>query len=243
MLKQFIEKIQELVEDANKITEYTMDNGDTYTERDLKLIRPYIPHARCMDVYSLTSFVANLKEEIRQSQFILPIRVLVHEQSVSAFTSLDEDKGRENVIRAVSQNPDITFNRYISVEEMIIQLQTNFLATPNRDTLVSMISKLSKGTKVEVSDDGITQTVTASEGVSLKGDITLPPLVKLIPMRTFYEVEQPEQLFLLRVDKNCGVALIDAAGGSWKYDCQKSIRNYLSVALEEEIQNRTVILG
>ncbi|MEG0409306.1 MAG: hypothetical protein RR623_10580, partial [Bacilli bacterium] len=139
--------------------------------------------------------------------------------------------------------PRIDFNQYMSVEQMIIQLQTCFKDTENKAKLIAMISKLSKDTKVEVEDDGISQKVSAQEGVALKGEVTLPPLVKLIPQRTFYEVMQPEQLFLLRVDGNCRVALYDADGGAWKYQCQQSIIEYLYETFKDEVIAGKVIIG
>ena len=82
-----------------------------------------------------------------------------------------------------------------------------------------------------------------TQGVSVKGTIAVPPLVKLIPFRTFYEVVQPEQMFLFRIDKNMNVALFDADGGAWKASCQCEIKKYLIDYLYAEIEDGKVIVG
>jgi len=137
--------------------------------------------------------------------------------------------------------PGIIFNRFISVEEMIIQLQTCFEESLNKSNLIALISKLSNDTSISLDDDGITQKMTVTQGI--KTTIQLPPLVKLIPIRTFYEVKQPEQLFLLRIDKSGAVALFDAAGGRWKHDCQLVITDYLVNEFLEEIEAGDVVVG
>lgn len=187
--------------------------------------------------------ITNVKNELKDDTHDLPLILNVDEKRVTCLTSYDVNKERQIPFVANAEVPEINFNQYISVEQMIIQLQTCFKESENKSNLISMISKLSKDSSVEMEDDGLTQRVVSQEGVSVKGKVTLPPLVKLIPQRTFYEVDQPEQMFLLRIDSNCRVALFDADGGSWTYQCQQSIIRYLKEQLQQEVENKKVIIG
>ena len=60
--------------------------------------------------------------------------------------------------------------------------------------------------------------------------------------RTFYEVEQPESEFLLRLGDDGKVGFFEADGGMWKMTARKTIKEYLEKALEKEIgENRVVV--
>ncbi len=241
MIKEAINKLQDLFQDANAI-EQTEINGSIYTERNFRRVDKYIPKCELMNFSNLQGLVENIKANILNEKHELPLSIVVNERSVEIFSAYDEYKNREYIFRSTSQNPEITFNRYVSVEEMIIMLQTCFQVTENRDNLIKLIGNLSKEQSVELQDDGMSQRVVTKDGVVNKGYVTVPPLVKLIPQRTFYEVKQPEQMFLIRISNRCEVALFDAAGGAWKHDCTEAIREYLAEQLEKLIDNQSVII-
>lgn len=240
MLKEAIEKIQELVESRNKVQTIDIE-GTTYTELALSPIKERIPRCDRMDFCNLEMLIENIKTELDDHN--LPLRVLVKEREVNVYSSYDRYKDREHIFRSTAQAPNIEFNQYMSVEAMIIMLQTNFAESENRNNLIQLISRISSENKIEMTDDGMGQRVTVTQGVSVKGTIAVPPLVKLIPFRTFYEVVQPEQMFLFRIDKNMNVALFDADGGAWKASCQCEIKKYLIDYLYAEIEDGKVIVG
>lgn len=67
-------------------------------------------------------------------------------------------------------------------------------------------------------------------------------IVKLKPYRTFYEVEQPESEFLLRLSDDGKVGFFEADGGMWEMTARRTIKEYLEKALEKEIgENRVVV--
>lgn len=240
MLKEAIEKIQELVESRNKVQTIDIE-GTTYTELALSPIKERIPRCDRMDFCNLEMLIENIKTELDDHN--LPLRVLVKEREVNVYSSYDRYKDREHIFRSTAQAPNIEFNQYMSVEAMIIMLQTNFAESENRNNLIQLISRISSENKIEMTDDGMGQRVAVTQGVSVKGTIAVPPLVKLIPFRTFYEVVQPEQMFLFRIDKNMNVALFDADGGAWKASCQLEIKKYLIDYLYAEIEDGKVIVG
>lgn len=241
MIKDAILQLLDLFDKSRKVNQVEI-LGSNYVDKNLTRIDQYIPQRVPVTVKSLQSLVYNLKQkEIHPEAVVLPLRIIVSEQKVIVLSSLDVNKDRETLYIAEAQVPGIIFNRFISVEEMIIQLQTCFEESINKSNLIALISKLSNDTSISLDDDGITQKMTVTQGI--KTTIQLPPLVKLIPIRTFYEVKQPEQLFLLRIDKNGSVALFDAAGGRWKHDCQIVVTDYLVNEFLEEIEDGDVVVG
>ncbi len=242
MIREAMQYLIDLAEEHNKVLE-TKINGSIYTERNLKRIDEYFPQCDCMELKNLNALIQNIRTNLQKDYHNLPLILNVSENQIDVWSSYDQNKNREHIFRTKAQVPTIDFNHYMSVENMIIQLQTCFLESENKSNLIGLISRLSKKQEISLEDDGITQRVTATEGVATVAQVSIPPLVKLTPQRTFYEVIQPEQLFLFRVDKNCNVALFDAAGGAWKYLCQLSIIDYLKFELTKEIEDGKVIIG
>ena len=69
------------------------------------------------------------------------------------------------------------------------------------------------------------------------------PYVNMQPFRTFLEVEQPESVFLLRLDGNGNVGLFEADGGVWKLEATRNISEYFDEKLAELIcSGRVVVL-
>lgn len=91
-------------------------------------------------------------------------------------------------------------------------------------------------------DDGISQTVAAKTGIATVSNVTLPPIIKLAPYRTFVEVEQPEGEFLLRLQNGPKAALFEADGGAWKIQARKNIKNYFLDELEDLVLIGKVII-
>ena len=93
--------------------------------------------------------------------------------------------------------------------------------------------------------DGITASgthatsVTTQKGVALQTNEQIRPLVKLRPYRTYQEVEQPESIFLIRVNDR-GISFFEADGGMWKLAARQTIKKYLESRLEQEVSEGSV---
>lgn len=235
-------EIERLAQQAQEKDFFEIPEMGVFTEKSIRNVRKDMPKRSSIELKNLVSLVELLKKEV-DNETIMPIIVSVSETSVEALAGLDEYKGREFLYDVKSQNPYIEFGRYISAEQQIIQLKTCFKETKNRDLLIQKISKLSNAQTIEQNDDGISQSVTMKKGVSTDESITLEPLVKLVPQRSFYEIEQPEQMFLLRVNDEAQVALFDADGGAWKYNTQQKISDYLKYELSEMVKDGKVIVA
>ena len=107
---------------------------------------------------------------------------------------------------------------------------------------MDLLSRICKDDSVTSEDNGVSQTVSARSGIGLKRLENLKSRIKLIPYRTFTEVEQPESEFILRLDSQGRVGLIEADGGKWRLDAKDKIKAYLESRLSEEVQNGEVVV-
>ena len=120
-------------------------------------------------------------------------------------------------------------------EKAIIELRSKFAPSEGTEYLLDLLSRISKDSNVASSDNGVSQTVEARQGVSLKATVPVKPRVPLRPFRTFQEVDQPESEFLLRLDDEGNVGLFEADGGMWKLRARETVKAFLENALEAEI--------
>jgi hypothetical protein len=136
------------------------------------------------------------------------------------------------------------FGTFIDRETFTIKLQSLFTvtATPDRDYLIHLASNITSERIRTDEDDGISQTVTLSAGVTLKTDPTaVKSRVSLAPYRTFREVAQPPSEFIFRLrnsrDENepPTLALFEADGGAWTLAAMQSIGEFLRSRLNTEI--------
>lgn len=98
--------------------------------------------------------------------------------------------------------------------------------------------------RLTFTDDGISQQVVMKTGVTKKENAIIPNPVRLIPYRTFLEVEQPESEFVFRITEGRGGApafkLVSADGGRWEAVAVDNVKSYLMDALAD-IPNREQI--
>lgn len=133
-------------------------------------------------------------------------------------------------------------NVKLGFEEAQIALRTRFQET--KDTLYAMklLSDISCGAKVVYNDNGIATTVTTQKGVALQTNEQIRPIVSLKPYRTFQEVEQPESIFLLRVNER-GISFTEADGGMWKLKAREIVKAFLEERLASLVENGSVYIA
>lgn len=114
---------------------------------------------------------------------------------------------------------------------MTIELMTKFADNQDRQQLIHQIGNLVCDEVRTYADDGVTQQVTTKTGVATVERTPGPLLVRLMPFRTFAEVQQPASNYLVRVRKGkeqAEVALFDAGHVDWKLDAISSIKTFLA---------------
>jgi hypothetical protein len=211
-------------------------NGQIYSDKPLHAI--HAPVAEPLVVRNLSGLVEYvLKNYDNQPP------MLIHVESptrVNVYSTYTRDKLRNHYVKAEAQLPDIPFRRFVDVEAFNIILQSCFVPNEDRAKLLAVVGNIQEENVVTVGDSGIAQQVTAKTGVATVGNVIVPNPVSLKPFRTFVEVEQPESLFVFRMQKGPEAALFEADGGAWKLEAIIRIREYLDKALAEQIASEKV---
>lgn len=239
MLKEMIEKIEKMA--GPKV--YDIGN-EHFASANLVRIEPKKDFPKSISLTGLDSvckMVVNEANDLFPGDQVL-IQVLNY-HCVHVFTTLDGEMDRCWLYVCEADTPRVNTGSFMSHEEAVIQLRSLYI--PNDDTkyLLKLLSSVSKESKVSSNDNGVSQTVEARTGVALTTNVEVRPYVNLQPFRTFLEVTQPESMFLLRLDNDGKVALIEADGGVWKLEATRNIAAYFEEKLGELITaGRVVVL-
>ncbi len=196
------------------------------------LTRVRLPEIETLGVSNLTSVVDFLKANIDQVETRLLIQV-VSPREVRVLTPLEEDRNREEILRAVAILPDnIFYDRFIDTERFNIMLQSGFADNKDKKLLLKFTGLIQEEAVKKTGDDGVSQAVTIKTGVATVGDAVVPNPVVLAPYRTFPEVEQPESKFVFRMQEGPNAAIYEADGGAWKNEAMRRIKEYLVESLK-----------
>lgn len=125
-------------------------------------------------------------------------------------------------------------------DKAAVALMTRFQESEDREYALRLLSQITTGAKVTYADNGIATTIVTQKGVAMADTTKIRPLVKLRPYRTFQEVEQPEGIFLIRIDER-GITFTEADGGMWKLAARKTVKAYLENELKD-VDGVTVML-
>lgn len=214
--------------------------GQKYANQSFERIRPHVNRPELYMVSGLDSIAQLINKEIDQVGGFVFVRV-DGPNEVYVSTSYQPDMTRNALYRAKSDVPGFC-GGWREREEAVIALRSLFIPNEGTRYLLDLLSRMSTGSVVTTRDNGVTQTVEAKTGVSLKQNVEINPRVKLQPFRTFLEVEQPESEYLLRVDEEGRIGLFEADGGVWKLEAKRNVKAYLDGALSDMIQAGKVVV-
>lgn len=239
MLKSFADFLVKLGEDKTIVTKEI--NGDTYAKEGLRRIDPHVDRPEKITVNGLDSIAKLVRHELDMAEN-RPVYIRVAgPRSVEVFTTLDGYMQRDYLYEAVCDAPDFK-GGWQSQEEAIIKLRSAFISNEGTEYLLDLLSRICKDDSVSSEDNGVSQTVTARQGISLKHFEAVRTRVAIRPFRTFTEVEQPESEFILRLDDDGRVGLIEADGGAWKMTAKTNIAAYFETVLAEEVHSGSVVV-
>jgi hypothetical protein len=199
---------------------------------------PVEPLTPCLTVSTLTGLVDFWNEKGDNSEpkagQIFHVRNYHEVALLSAIQGVNRQ--RENFITANCGAPLFKFGQFMPHAEFMIGIQALFTDYGDRAKVMKVVGTIRDEAAKTSMDDGITQKVTASAGITLSQEVALPNPVMLKPYRTFSEIEQPPSSFVLRVQPGKGgmpdVALFEADGGRWKHEAILGIREYLTGKIE-----------
>lgn len=235
MLKEAIDRIVELA------TPKTFEiGGDTYSTERLSRISPFVERPDSIDVTGLDSLCKLIRTEINKIDSVVMVQATGH-ANVSVFTTYLDDFSRNYLYKAKADVPGIRTG-WRDRETALIELRSLFIPGSGTAYLLDLISRMTNENSVSTQDNGVTQTVEAKQGVSLKATVEVKPRISLQPFRTFLEVEQPESEFLLRIDENGQIGLFEADGGVWKLEAKRNIVKYFESTLGDLIESGRVVI-
>ena len=240
-LKDAIDRIVELAKPFTLETH----GGHQFCSANLYEVKPEVPSPVRYSVDTLEALVKLIRTEGVAQTTLLYVRVDSARRVMVDSTYTGRDYAiysRLPLYEAVSDVPSISVNQSISQERAIVELQSLYAVTPDRDYLLALLSRIDVNQGVSSVDNGISQEVSVRTGAVLKEQQTVQPIVHLQPYRTFLEVEQPASDFLLRLDKEGRPALYEADGGAWKLEAKRNIAAYLDEQLADLIEHGNVVV-
>lgn len=160
---------------------------------------------------------------------------------VELSTGIFGDDNQQVVLaRADAVRPKIPFGSWQAPEAFNIGLMSMFADTPDRAKVLALTGNIKAEATVQTREDGVSQTVSATKGVTFKVNEPVPTIVALEPWRTFSEIQpQPRSSFILRIRPGGegqlpSCALFEADGGTWVLDAIKSIKSWLKDELGDD---------
>jgi hypothetical protein len=225
-----------IVEAMNRTIQLAAPNvsehdGLEYTDKVLTLIAP--PMEPGVSTATLTGFADIIEAMTLADCFLLvqsPVQVI-------CFNIKADDYGRRQLwVSAQHDGPQFKFGTFLTPEEFAIGLRSKFVVSDSvvddLDYVLKMAANVGAGAVATAEDDGMSQKVTVTRGIALKGTEVLKPIVSLTPWRTFPEVIQPTSRFVFRARGNGdgqvpSLGLFEADGGQWKIDAANAIAAWL----------------
>jgi len=182
---------------------------------------------------SLSSIVDYIENNFDSVTHKFVIHIEDHETVKLYSAAFGPHKQRECFVTAKAETPEFTFGRYYDQETFVVSMLSKFKESDGRDYVMGIASNIVEDEEVKMIDNGLSQTAMFKQGVAAIGNEKITPYVKMIPYRTFIEIDQPASIFLLRLRKGGNLALYEADGGAWKNEAVSFICNYFNTHLEE----------
>ena len=235
MLAKFVEKLLE-----QRKTQTFDIHGDTYSTERLYRVAPHVDRPEPINICGLNSICKLIREEMDQVGTTLMLEVKDYE-TVIVFTTLLDDLSRDKLYVAKADVPGFRCG-FRNAEEAIIQLRSLFIPNEGTAYLLDLLSRINTEKGVSTQDNGVTQTVTARQGIALNEKVAIKPRVSLQPFRTFLEVGQPESEFLMRINEQGNIGLFEADGGVWKLEAKRNVAAYFERELADLIESKRVVV-
>ena len=242
MLKDFIEHIQNtarpIIREIGSATFAVTATGQANE------IRPTIDHRDTLPLHSLDALVKLVRTEASKAQAPLYITIPDH-LTVRCFGQPQTDARlfRQFYYEAHATDvPGWGEKMQLGFEDAQIAMRTRFQETADTIYALKLLSDICCGAKVIYNDNGIATTVTTQKGVALQSNEQIRPIITLKPYRTFQEVEQPESIFLIRVNER-GITFTEADGGMWKLKARQTVKAFLEEQLAEEVAGNGVYIA
>lgn len=225
-------------------------NGENFYVNGSKAEQLSFRTPEVLDLFSLTQIVNYIQLHIREETEKMYVNVKSFDK-VDVYIEGLNDNGKRNHI-ASAHFHDVfkkySDGTYLTQEDFIIQMLSRFSPDLQRDEVLRLVNSIKTGESVTTNDDGFSQNVEVKAGVALVREVSLKNQWRLVPYKTFPEVEQPTIDYILRVQKGTDtprVALFECDGGRWQVEMTARVREWLiqqlKVKLEDSFDSVTVL--
>lgn len=230
MLKEAIEKIEAM----SKPQPFVVD-GHTYvmtSDGSTLEVRSKLDAPEPLTVNSLDALVHIIQEDSYEQTLFVSVDAATE---VIVYGCLEPENRYRRVSLYCALATDIPgWDKEVTMpfDEATVALMTRFQDGGDKEYCIRLLSQITTGAKVTYADNGVASTIVTQKGAALAENMTIKPLVRLRPYRTFQEVEQPEGIFLIRVRER-GIAFIEADGGMWRLTARNTVKAWLEDKLKD----------
>lgn len=225
MLKEFIETITTLSDE-----EHIEIDGHNYYKQGYRRYTP--PEVEKITINTLQGFCDFVPTIKKQGDLFI---VVDSPEQVRLISDIDDKYKHRNTYCIAQLNSQRLDFSWKNSEDFNVFLQANFEHTKDKDSILELIGNVSDEEIKNYSDDGITQTTTKKTGLSRKENAKVPNPVYLAPYRTFIDIDQPESMFIFRMQSSgipqCKLFLAD--GELWKVRAINMIKEYLNEKIKD----------
>jgi len=222
---------------------HTLDHeGLTYVDKTMRLLAPDNPPlVECSTLQGLADLITAKVDGLDDEDALV---IIDDPRSVTLASNKGDEFGRRKLFASCDypeQCSTFQFGAWMNPESFIIAVQQGFQRVkiegddgkfaPDLDYVLGIASKVTAENSMSHEDDGIAQRVAVKQGVSLKAEAVLKPLVNLAPYRTFAEIDQVVSTFVFRVrvqGEAVQLALFEGDGGRWRIAAVAAIKAWLS---------------
>lgn len=237
--------IQKAMQEVVKMSapNYKELNGKTYSDKDMKEIKPEPgPIPSIMGINTLSGVVDYIKNNLdNESDYVIHISDY---NKVMLYGKYDPEFCRRKLyISAKSELVRFSYGRFEDIENFIINLMSYFQPSEKHTDLLKYVSSLTSDSSITIDDDGITQNATVKTGIVNKEIKAVPNPVELIPFETFPEIEGIVRKFVFRISQRSGVnaALFESGDTKWKIEYIQLIKKYFDEQLKDEAKHISII--
>ncbi len=242
-LKEALQYVNGLKEESMQpiVTEIA---GKTYCNKDLTRYgtEDLADAIHVNTLSAMVDYITGKREELREKMILH----IISPKKLELYSGLLAERRRETLFVCDAIVNEFQFDKYYDQERFLIELQANFAENDDLKTIMQVAGNIQAGTTASYSDDGISQKTTIKTGVQ-RVDVQVPNPVRLIPYRTFAEVEQPSSLYVFRVkDDGNGTPmfkLVEADNGLWKHAAMLKIKDYFEHELADAYKENLTIIA
>lgn len=219
--------------------------GGTYVDKNMVQLKPpSFPVLKLSTLSGLVKYVKEIGDERCSDTEGCPLIVHIEDEiTVNLYDVANAVTGqRQHILYVRVKESPFHFGGFYDAEKFNIAMQSLFLDTEDKATILQVVGNLREDAVRTMVDDGVSQVTSVRTGVATVCDVKIPNPVSLMPYRTFLEVEQPESKFVFHMRNGGKCGIFEADGGAWKLEAKQSIYDYFAKELAKEIEEGRIVL-